>query len=183
MFFTETAIRGAFLVDPDLKTDQRGFFARTFCALEFEQHGLATTFVQTNVSFSALRGTLRGLHYQVDPASETKLVRCTRGAIHDVIVDLRPGSPTFLQSIAVTLTFENHRGLYVPKRFAHGFQALSDDVEVSYQVDAFYSPEHERGLRYDDPVLAIQWPETVTAISEKDQRWPLIDIPDHPDSE
>jgi dTDP-4-dehydrorhamnose 3,5-epimerase len=174
MLFTETQILGAFIIDPEPRVDHRGFFARAFCAWEFERNGLATSFVQMNISSSVVKGTLRGLHYQLGPAAETKVVRCTRGAIYDLIVDLRPGSATYLQHIGVTLTAENHRALYIPKLFAHAYEALSDDVEVLYQVDSFYAPDHERGLRYDDPALAIKWPETVTVVSEKDRAWPLI---------
>ncbi len=175
MLFAETRLRGAFTIDLEPRVDPRGFFARAFCTREFEQHRLTTSFVQMNISSSAAKGTVRGLHYQDGAASETKLVRCTRGAIFDVIVDLRRGSPTYLQHVVVTLTSENRRALYVPKMFAHGFQALTDGVEVLYQVDSFYAPEAERGLRYDDPVLAIRWPEAVTVVSEKDRLWPLLE--------
>ncbi|HXH38961.1 MAG TPA: dTDP-4-dehydrorhamnose 3,5-epimerase [Thermoanaerobaculia bacterium] len=174
MRFTETRIPGAFVIDPEPRVDERGFFARVFCAREFAEHGLSESFVQMNISASTAKGTLRGLHYQREPASETKVVRCTRGAIYDVIVDLRPASATYLQHVGVTLTSGNHLALYIPKMFAHAYQALCDDVEVVYQVDSFYSPGHERGLRYDDPVLGIRWPETVTVVSEKDRTWPLI---------
>ncbi len=174
MRFTETKLPGAYIIDVDLHADDRGFFARAFCAREFADKGLNPAFVQANISFNAKKGTLRGLHYQIEPAAETKLVRCTRGAIYDVIVDLRPGSPTYLQHAGVELTAENRRALYVPKMFAHGYQTLSDDAEVVYQVDAFYEPTLERGLRYDDPRLQIEWPEPVTAISNKDRAWALL---------
>ena len=173
MRFSETRLAGAFLVEPELRSDARGFFARTFCVDEFAAKGLATAFLQANVSFNHARGTLRGMHYQVAPAEETKLVRCTSGAIYDVIVDMRPESPTYLQHIGIELTAENRCALYVPRRFAHGYQTLVDGAEVLYQVDAVYAPAHERGLRYDDPRLGIEWPEPVTVISEKDRGWPL----------
>lgn len=174
MLFTETRLTGAFIVDPELMADQRGGFARVFCAREFESKGLNTTFLQVNISYNPRKGTLRGLHYQLEPAPETKLVRCTSGAVYDVIVDLRPGSPTYLQHVCVELTADNHRAIYVPRMFAHGYQTLRGAAEVMYQVDEFYAPGCERGLRYDDPALAIQWPEPVTAISDKDRAWPLI---------
>ena len=174
MLFHETEISGAYVIELERRVDPRGFFARAFCAREFESHNLATNFVQMNISCSSKKGTLRGLHYQTGLASETKVIRCIRGAIYDVIVDLRPGSPTYLRHASVTLTADNGKAFYVPKMFAHAYQALADDVEVLYQVDAFYSAEHERGLRYDDPALAIPWPETVTVVSEKDRSWPLL---------
>lgn len=173
MRFIETTLAGAFIIEPEIREDVRGGFGRTFCVNEFAAHGLSTNIVQANLSFNHLRGTLRGLHYQLAPAAETKIIRCTSGAILDVIVDLRPESPTYLQHLAVELTAANRRALYVPKLFAHGYQTLTDGAEVTYQVDAPYAPGQERGLRYDDPRLAIRWPLPVSAISEKDMRWPL----------
>jgi dTDP-4-dehydrorhamnose 3,5-epimerase len=174
MLFRETPLAGAFVVDLDRKPDQRGFFSRSFCNEEFEAHGLTPAIVQCNISFNHRRGTLRGMHYQVPPAPEAKLVRCLRGAIYDVIVDMRPGSPTFLQHFGIELSDENRTALFVPEMFAHGYQALSDGAEVLYQVSAAYAPACERGLRYDDPALAIAWPEPVTLISDKDRAWPLV---------
>ncbi|MDP2355400.1 MAG: dTDP-4-dehydrorhamnose 3,5-epimerase [Beijerinckiaceae bacterium] len=174
MHFHETPLAGAFAIDLDEKPDARGFFARSFCAAEFKAHGLTTVIVQSNLSFNHLRGTLRGMHYQSEPATEAKLVRCLRGAIYDVIVDMRPASLTYLQHFGIELNEANRRMLYVPEMFAHGYQALTDGAEVSYQVSAFYAPECERGLRHDDPGLGIVWPIPVTAISEKDTAWPLI---------
>lgn len=174
MIFTETALRGAFIIDLELREDERGGFARTFCMNEFEAHGLKPEVAQCNLSFNHRAGTLRGMHYQLSPAAETKLVRCTRGAILDVIVDLRPGSDTYLQHVAVELSEGNRRALYVPELFAHGYQALTDGAEVSYQVGEFYTPGYERGLRHDDPRLGIAWPLPVSVISEKDAAWPLL---------
>lgn len=175
MKFTETILKGAFIVDLDEKHDHRGFFARTFCAQEFAEHGLKPTVAQCNLSFNYKQGTLRGMHYQVAPACETKLVRCTQGAIYDVIIDMRPDSPTYLQHIGVELSAENRRALYVPEMFAHGYQALSDGAEVVYQVGEFYTPGYERGLRYNDPVLGIEWPLPVSEISVKDAAWDLLE--------
>jgi dTDP-4-dehydrorhamnose 3,5-epimerase len=175
VIFTETELAGAFFVDLDTKPDDRGFFARTFCREEFEAHGLSPDVMQCNVSYNHVAGTLRGMHYQVEPATETKLIRCTSGAIHDVIVDMRPDSPTYLRHIGVELSAANRRALYVPAMFGHGYQTLTDDVEVTYQVNEFYTPGCERGLRHDDPGLGIQWPRPVTVISEKDATWPLLE--------
>ncbi|WP_413173999.1 dTDP-4-dehydrorhamnose 3,5-epimerase [Anabaena azotica] len=175
MIFTETKLPGAFIIDLEEKPDQRGFFARTFCAQEFADHGLKPTVAQCNLSFNHIKGTLRGMHYQLLPAAETKLVRCTQGAIYDVIVDMRPESPTYLSHIGVELTAQNRRALYVPEMFAHGYQALTDGAEVVYQVGEFYTPGYERGLRYDDPLLEISWPLAATEMSEKDRNWPLLE--------
>lgn len=175
MLFTETKLKGAFIIDLEERSDDRGFFARTFCAKEFEDHGLKPTVAQCNLSFNHKKGTLRGMHYQTLPAAETKLIRCTQGAIYDVIVDMRPNSPTYLSHIGVELTAENRRALYVPEMFAHGYQALTDGAEVVYQVGEFYTPGYERGLRYNDPVLGIEWPTEVTVISEKDASWVLLE--------
>jgi dTDP-4-dehydrorhamnose 3,5-epimerase len=174
MIFTEIDLKGAFVIDLELKHDHRGFFARSFCAQDFEAHGLKPTVAQCNLSFNHKKGTLRGMHYQISPAAETKLVRCTRGAIYDVIIDMRPESPTFLQHFGVELTEENRRALYIPEMFAHGYQALTDGAEVVYQVGEFYTPGYERGLRHNDPFFNIQWPQEVTEISEKDSNWPLL---------
>lgn len=171
MKFVPTGLEGAFVIELEPIADERGFFARSFCMREFEEHGLKSFTAQCNLSFNHRAGTLRGMHYQLPPAGETKLVRCTRGAIHDVIIDLRPDSPTYLQHFGVELSEDNRRALYVPELFAHGYQALTDGAEVSYQVSEFYTPGMERGLRYDDPRFGIDWPLEVTAISEKDASW------------
>src|SRR5881409_2530206 len=165
MQFTETKLRGAYIIDLVRREDSRGFFARAFCQKEFAAHGLKSLIAQANVAYNVKKGTLRGMHFQFPPAAETKLVRCTRGAILDIIVDLRPESPTYLQNIAVELTADNHRGLYVPERFAHGYQVLEDGTETSYQVGAFYTPGSEGGLMYNDPRLRLKWPLPVTEIS------------------
>jgi dTDP-4-dehydrorhamnose 3,5-epimerase len=175
VIFTETRLQGAFVIDIERRPDERGFFARAFCQNEFAEHGLNTTIAQSNVAFNLKRGTLRGMHFQVPPAAETKFVRCTRGAILDIIVDLRPESPTYLEHVAVELSADNARGLYVPERFAHGYQVLEDDTETSYQVGEFYTPGVEGGLMYDDPRLGLEWPLPVTVISEKDQAWASLD--------
>jgi dTDP-4-dehydrorhamnose 3,5-epimerase len=172
--FTETEIPGAFIIDLEPHTDERGFFARTFCAREFAEHGLTTTIAQVNASYNHRRGTLRGMHYQAEPAGEAKLVRCVSGAIHDVIVDMRPGSPTYLRHVAVELSAANRRQLYIPELCAAGYQTLADDTEVCYQVSEFYTPASERGLRHDDPILGLRWPLPVTEISAKDVAWPLL---------
>ena len=173
MRFTETKLRGAFILDVEPREDNRGFFTRAFCQREFEDHGLNPVIAQANVGFNNVRGTMRGMHFQFPPAAETKYVRCTRGAVLDIIVDLRPESPTYLEHVAVELSADNHRGIYVPERFAHGYQALEDKSETSYQVGEFYTPGSEGGLRYDDPALGLSWPLPVTEISEKDRAWPL----------
>ncbi|MBD2461552.1 dTDP-4-dehydrorhamnose 3,5-epimerase [Oscillatoria sp. FACHB-1407] len=171
MIFTETKLKGAFILDLEHREDSRGFFARTFCAKEFEAHGLKPTVAQCNLSFNHKAGTMRGMHYQIPPAAETKLVRCTRGAIYDVIIDLRPDSPTYMEYIGVELTEDNRRALYVPELFAHGYLALTDGAEVGYQVGEFYTPGYERGIRYDDPAFKIEWPIPITVISDKDAAW------------
>lgn len=175
MIFTATTLKDAYVIDLELREDNRGAFARTFCAKDFEAHGLKPTVAQCNLSYNYKAGTLRGMHYQIPPAAETKLVRCTKGAIYDVIIDMRPDSPTYLQHFGVELTEDNHRALYIPELFAHGYQALTDGAEVVYQVGEFYTPGYERGLRYDDPAFGIQWPMPVTVISEKDAAWPLFE--------
>ena len=174
MRFVETPLAGACLIEQEPRGDERGWFARAFCAREFAEHGLADSIAQVNVSFNPRKGTLRGLHYQLEPAGESKLVRCLSGAIVDVIVDMRPRSATYRSHFAVELTSDNGLALYIPKMFAHGYQTLMTDSAVMYHVDAFYAPGAERGLRFDDPSLGIQWPTPVTAISEKDRGWPLL---------
>jgi dTDP-4-dehydrorhamnose 3,5-epimerase len=175
--FGQTAIADAFVIDIEPHADERGFFARTFCVREFEAHGLVPAVAQCSVSFTRRRGTLRGLHYQVAPATEAKLVRCQRGAIFDVVVDLRPESPSYLRHVAVELSAARYRAIYVPPRCAHGFQTLTDDAEVSYQISEFYAPEHQRGARYDDPAFGIDWPLPVSEISARDATWPLLTLP------
>ena len=176
MIFTETKLKGAFIIDLEPRQDQRGFFARTFCAKEFEAHGLKPTIAQCNLSFNHKKGTLRGMHYQKPPCAETKVIRCIQGAIYGVIIDLRPDSPTYLSHIAVELSAENHKALYTPEEFAHGFQTLTDVTEVIYQMGEFYAPEYAAGLRYDDPALGIAWPLPVSEISERDLAWPLLSL-------
>ena len=174
MIISKTAIEGAAIIDLEQRSDDRGFFARTFCIDEFGAAGLPTAVEQCNLSGNYQAGTLRGLHFQIAPHPEAKLVRCIRGAIVDVIVDMRPDSPTRLQHIAVELTADNKRALLVPPHFAHAYQTLVDDTEVLYQVSGSYEPTAERGLRYDDPALGIIWPLPVNVISAKDAAWPLI---------
>jgi dTDP-4-dehydrorhamnose 3,5-epimerase len=175
MIFTEIELKGAFIIDLNRLGDSRGFFARAFCQHEFHDHGLKPVIAQANIAFNKVKGTVRGMHFQYPPAAETKLVRCTRGAILDIIVDLRPESPTYLRHVAVELSAANHRALYVPERFAHGYQVLEDSTETSYQVGEFYSPENEGGLMYDDPRLDLKWPLPVGEISEKDSKWKLLE--------
>jgi dTDP-4-dehydrorhamnose 3,5-epimerase len=175
MIFVNTDLSGPCIIELERREDERGFFARAFCQKEFEAHGLKPVIAQANVASNRRRGTLRGMHFQHPPAAETKLVRCTRGAILDIIVDLRPESPTYLRHIAVELTADNQRSLYVPERFAHGYQTLCDDTDTSYQVGEFYAPGSEGGLRHDDPRLGLSWPLPVTAISDKDRAWGLLD--------
>lgn len=172
MRFHETELRGAYLIDLDKLEDGRGFFARVWCEKQFEDHGLVPKVVQANTSFNNKAGTLRGMHYQAAPFQETKLVRCTRGAIYDVIVDLRPGSSTYKRWIGMELTAENYAMLYVPVDFAHGFITLQDDTEVNYLVSEPYTPGAERGLRWNDPQVGIDWPRPVAVISDKDAAWP-----------
>lgn len=177
MIFKETKLAGAFVIDLERREDERGFFARAFCQKEFEQHGLKPMIAQANIASNRKKGTMRGMHFQYPPAAETKLVRCTRGAIIDIIVDLRPESPTFLQHISVELNADNQRALYVPERFAHGYQVLRDNTDTSYQVGEFYTPGCEGGLMYNDPVLSLKWPLPVAVISDKDKAWkPLSEI-------
>lgn len=174
MVLIETALPGAFIIEPELIEDDRGFFARLWSKEEFSLHGLNGRVVQANTSFNKRRGTLRGLHFQIEPNQEAKLVRCTAGAIYDVIADLRAESPTFRHWIGVELTSRNRLMLYVPEGFAHGFQTLEDDTEVAYQLSEYYHPESARGVRWDDPALSIKWPLPVTVLSERDRQHPLL---------
>jgi dTDP-4-dehydrorhamnose 3,5-epimerase len=175
VIFTETPLKGAFVVDLEKRGDDRGFFARAFCAREFERHGLPTRFVQANNSLSVQRGTLRGMHYQLPPKAETKLVRCIRGALHDVILDLRPSSPTFGRHYGADLSADDRRAMVVPKGFAHGFITLTPDAEALYLVDEFYAPEAERGIRWNDPAFGIAWPIEPVVLSDKDRAFPDFD--------
>jgi len=173
MIFEETKLKGAYIIQPERISDTRGYFARAWCSKEFETHGLNTSPVQSNISFNIKEGTVRGMHFQISPYAETKLVRCTRGAIWDVIIDIRPDSTTYTQWIGVELTMDNHTMLYVPEGFAHGYQTLTDNSEVFYQVSQFHAPEFERGIRWDDPSFDIKWPLSgERIISEKDRKWP-----------
>ncbi len=172
MKFMQTKLKGAFIITPDRIEDDRGFFARTFCRQEFEEHGLNPNLVQCNISFNQKKGTVRGMHYQTAPHAEVKLVRCTAGAIYDVIIDLRPESPTFIKWFAAELSEKNHQMLYVPEGFAHGYQTLEPYTEVFYQVSAFYHPASERGTRWNDPAFGIEWPLPACVISNKDASHP-----------
>jgi len=170
--FLETALPGVLIVEPEPIEDERGFFARTWCRRELADHGLCPDLEQCSISFNRQRGTLRGLHYQAAPHGESKLVRVTRGAVYDVALDLRPGSPSHLQWCAVTLTAENRRALYIPEGVAHGFLTLCDEAEVFYQISRTHAPEAARGVRWNDPAFAIAWPEPVTVISARDRDYP-----------
>ena len=172
MIFTETILKGAFVIEPERLEDERGFFARTWCQREFEAHGINSKWVQCNISFNKKKGTLRGMHYQAIPFGEAKLVRCTLGATYDVIIDLRPESPTFKQHVAVVLTATNRKMLYVPEGFAQGFLTLEDNTEIFYQMSEFFSAEYARGARWNDPAFGIQWPAEVQIISDRDQNHP-----------
>lgn len=172
MKFSSTGLEGAFLIEIEPHEDERGFFARTCCKNEFSANGLRDDFVQCSISFNKKKGTLRGMHFQAKPFEENKLVRCTMGAIYDVIVDLRPGSPTFKKWFAVELTAANRKSIYIPTGFAHGFQTLEEDSEVLYQITEFYHPECARGVRWDDAALKIEWPEDVRTISSRDASYP-----------
>jgi dTDP-4-dehydrorhamnose 3,5-epimerase len=171
MIFTETPLAGAYLIDIEKRGDERGFFARAYCERELASHGLEMRVVQANNSWSARTGTLRGMHYQLPPKAETKIVRVVRGALYDIILDLRPDSRTFGQSYGAELTANNRRMMYVPKGFAHGFITLADDTEAYYLVDEIYSPECERGVRWNDPRFAIRWPAQMVVISDKDRNY------------
>lgn len=171
MTFQETKLPGVFEIQLDIKPDERGFFARSWCQNEFENQGLATRLVQCNVSFNMRTGTLRGMHYQAAPHAETKLVRCTRGSIYDVALDLRPDSPNFKQWVAVVLTAEKRNMAYIPEGCAHGFLTLEDRTEVFYQMSEFYHPESSRGIRWNDPAFQIEWPARVEVISDRDRSY------------
>jgi len=175
MQFSATKLEGAWLIEPQPHKDSRGLFARTYCAREFREQGLVDHFAQCNTSWNAHKGTVRGLHYQLPPSSEVKLVRCTAGALLDIIVDLRPDSPTYLRHVAIELTAANRLALYIPEMFAHGFQTLEESTEVFYQMSEFYAPKLARGLRYDDSKLAIKWPLPVTSISDQDLGWSFLE--------
>lgn len=174
MRFTETKLAGAYIVDLSPHEDERGFFARTFDAKLLEEHGMNPVIAQANMSYNRRKGTLRGMHMQIAPALESKFVRCVRGALYDVIVDMRPESATYLEHIGVELTAENRRALFVPESFAHGFQTLTDETDAFYEVSQFYTPGTERGLRHDDPAFGIEWPLPVSTISDKDASWDLF---------
>lgn len=172
MIFTPASLQDAFIIDVEKREDARGFFARAWCADEFAQHGLDAQLAQASISFNHKRGTLRGMHWQAEPHGEVKVVRCTSGAIYDVIVDVRPESPSYLRWIGVELSATNRRALYIPKGYAHGFQTLADDTEVFYFISAFYVPEAARGARYNEPAFDIKWPLPISIIAAKDEAWP-----------
>ncbi len=172
MIFRQLEVAGAYLLEPERHDDERGFFARTFCRLELEQRDLEPAVAQCNVSFNHRRGTVRGMHYQAPPSEEVKLVRCTRGAIWDVILDLRPESPSFKRHVAVELDAEGRASLYVPAGVAHGFQTLTDAAEVFYQMSEFYDPASARGVRWDDPAFQVTWPREISVVSERDLAFP-----------
>jgi dTDP-4-dehydrorhamnose 3,5-epimerase len=172
--FKETKLRGAYTIEPERREDERGFFARTFCQREYQAFGLNPCFVQSSISLNKKKGTLRGLHYQAAPDREVKVIRCCRGAIYDVMIDLRPQSPTYLQHVADVLSAENGKMFYIPEGFAHGFQTLEDDTEVFYQMSAFYAPESARGARWDDPTFHIEWPPAERIILARDREYPLF---------
>ena len=173
MIFTETKLQGVYIIDLKKIEDDRGFFARAYCQKEFAEHGIELNWAQANLANSKERGTLRGLHYQKTPFAEAKLMRCIRGAIYDVIVDLRPDSPSYMQWLGVELTAENRRALFIPEGFAHGYLVLEDDSDTFYPTSQFYTPEAEAGVRWNDPAFGIEWPFTNDLIiTEKDQSWP-----------
>jgi dTDP-4-dehydrorhamnose 3,5-epimerase len=174
MIFTETFISGAWVIDPSLRQDDRGRFFRAWCKREFDEHGISFSAVQANMGLSVRKGTTRGMHFQVAPAPEAKLVRCTKGAIFDVVLDLRPASPTYLKWHGVELTADNARMLFVPEHCAHGYQTLEDNTEMHYMTSGYYTPEAVRGARFDDPAFALEWPLTATVVSEQDRNWPLF---------
>ena len=175
MIFRELEIPGAFLIEPERKADRRGFFARTYCRQELDDRGLDPAVVQCNISVNAKRGTVRGMHWQSEPYAEVKLIRCTAGAIHDVMLDLRPDSPTYKKHLGIEIDADNRFSLYIPKGLAHGFQTLRDDTEVFYQMSEFYQSDHARGVRWDDPAFEITWPLPIAMISEKDLSFPNFD--------
>jgi dTDP-4-dehydrorhamnose 3,5-epimerase len=175
VLFHETKLAGAYVIEIERRADERGFFARTFCEREFAAHRLPTRFPQSNLSYNRQAGTLRGMHYQANPYRESKLIRCATGSIYDVIVDLRPSSPTRLEWVGVELTAESGRALFVPEGFAHGFITLSDDTNVTYQMGEFYQPDAARGIRWNDPCLSIRWPREPAVIAERDASYPDFD--------
>ncbi len=177
MTFTETQLKGVLVIEPEKLEDERGFFARTWCQRDFVRHGLNPELAQCSISFNHKRGTLRGMHYQIMPYEEVKTVRCTMGAIYDVVVDLRPASPTFRQWLGFNLDAVTRRMLYIAEGFAHGFQTLDDNTEVFYQISQFYVPEYARGFRWDDPAFAIEWPDGQRTISQRDLTFPDFVIP------
>jgi dTDP-4-dehydrorhamnose 3,5-epimerase len=172
LIFTETRLKCAYIIEVEKRVDDRGFFARSWCEKEFADHHLNPRVVQCNISFNARKGTLRGMHYQVAPSAEAKVVRCTQGAIYDVIIDLRPDSPTFKQTVAETLTARNHKMLYVPEGFAHGFLSVEDNSEVFYQMSEFYAPQQARGVRWNDPAFGIEWPIREPIMADRDRNYP-----------
>lgn len=175
MMFTEGSVAGAWLVEVERRVDERGFFARTHCVAEFEAHGMTAAFRQSSVSFNTRRGTLRGMHYQARPHAEAKLVRCTAGAVFDVIVDLRPSSPTYRRWYGTELTASNRRALYIPEGVAHGFISLTEDTEILYMISVDYEPGSARGIRWNDPAIGIMWPLQPTTISARDASYPALD--------
>lgn len=172
MIFTETRLKGAFIVELEKRLDDRGFFARSWCREEFQAHRLNPELAQCNISFNRRKGTLRGMHYMAQPFGEAKLVRCTAGAAYDVIIDLRPDSPTYKQHLGEVLSAANHKMLYVPEGFAHGFQTLEDETEIFYQMSRCYAPEHARGVRYNDPAFGIRWMIDDVVILDRDRDYP-----------
>jgi dTDP-4-dehydrorhamnose 3,5-epimerase len=172
VIFTPTPLAGAFVIEPEPIPDARGLFARTWCQRELDAHGLESRLAQCSTSFNKRKGTLRGMHFQVAPFAETKIVRCTRGSMYDVIIDLQPESATFTRHFGATLTADNRKAMYIPTGFAHGFQTLEDDTEVFYQISEFYSPTHSRGVRWDDPAFQIRWPPAERTLSERDRSYP-----------
>ena len=183
MIFTETKLRGAYLLDIEKNEDERGFFARSWCQREFEAHGLNPRLAQCNISFNSRQGTLRGMHYQTKPHEEAKLIRCTMGAIYDVIADLRPDSTSFRQYLGVVLNPQNRRMLYVPEGFAHGFLTLVGNTEISYQMSEFYAPESARGFRWNDPAFGINWPSDIKVVSDRDGSYPDFEPERNPERE
>lgn len=174
MIFTETLLKGAYIIDVERLEDDRGFFGRSFCKNEFEKYGLNNNIVQSNISFNTKKATLRGMHMQAAPNGEEKLIRCTRGAIYDVIIDMRKNSTTFGKWFGIELTADNYKMLYIPKEFAHGFITLEDNTETSYQMTEYFTPGASKGYRWNDPAFGIQWPITPKIISEKDRMFPLL---------
>jgi len=172
MIFTESSLQGALLITPEPAVDERGSFTRTFCRKEFEKRGLVSDYVQNSISTNNLKGTLRGMHYQEEPAAETKLIQCLRGAVYDVIIDLRPQSPTYRCWESFELNAAKQQVLYVPAGFAHGFVTLADHSALYYMISAFYAPELARGVRYNDPAFGIKWPDLDLILAEKDRQWP-----------